>query len=183
MKAKHLYILLHEIPTKALLQSGADTSITDNLGQTPLHSAVTRCSDSAKLLINHNNQLLNTAIKTCLLAHHTRCGKNSPLNQLPCIDIKCLCKLTYPCYSINQQDKAGNTPLHLAAKLDNIELVKLLLANGANCLIRNNDHLRPSFLAKDVHVKNILRLAEALAQTPHLLQLPINVKEHITSYL
>ena len=40
-------------------------------------------------------------------------------------------------YSINIQDQDGNTPLHLASKIKNIEIIKLLLDHGAIVNIQN----------------------------------------------
>jgi ankyrin repeat protein len=44
---------------------------------------------------------------------------------------------------INLQDEEGDTPLHLAYKKNNPEIIKLLLESGANPELQNKNNLTP----------------------------------------
>lgn len=47
-------------------------------------------------------------------------------------------------HNINIQDYNGNTPLHLAYKFNIPEFISILLKNGADNNILNNDNKKPS---------------------------------------
>src|SRR5437762_12381814 len=48
---------------------------------------------------------------------------------------------------VNNQNKNGNTPLHIAFLKENMPFVKLLLKKGADLQKQNNDKLNPFGLA------------------------------------
>ena len=47
---------------------------------------------------------------------------------------------------VNKKNRSGNTPLHLAAQFDHLDIFRLLLKDGADPTIKNNDQLTPSEL-------------------------------------
>lgn len=57
---------------------------------------------------------------------------------------------------LNAQDNEGNTPLHVASQIQNIEACKLLINNGAKPDIRNNTGIYALDYIKDNDVKNEL---------------------------
>lgn len=57
--------------------------------------------------------------------------------------IQALIKIT----SLDSKDNKGNTPLHLATEEGSIEVVKLLIAAGANVLSVNDNNETPLFIA------------------------------------
>jgi ankyrin repeat protein len=50
---------------------------------------------------------------------------------------------------VNQADLKGNTPLHMAFKLDNIEAVKILLEKKADYKLENKKQQTPLHLAAE----------------------------------
>ena len=52
---------------------------------------------------------------------------------------------------INIKGSNGETPLHKAAKNGHVDMVKLLISNGANKNIKNND----GKTAKDIAAENV----------------------------
>ena len=48
---------------------------------------------------------------------------------------------------INKQNKNGDTPLHLAFKIGNYDIIRLLLENGANIKIKNKKGITPFDIA------------------------------------
>ncbi|WP_254229453.1 ankyrin repeat domain-containing protein [Wolbachia pipientis] len=56
----------------------------------------------------------------------------------------------YQAVDINARDEQGNTPLHLAAQKDHLEIVVLLLKEGAILNAKNNQKRTPKIIAKKV---------------------------------
>lgn len=52
----------------------------------------------------------------------------------------------------------GETPLHIAANHGHLDVVNLLLKNGADPLIKNNDKLTAKDLSSNIAIKNALQL-------------------------
>ncbi len=72
---------------------------------------------------------------------------------------------------INEQDQYGATPLHYAAKNNNIEAIKLLMDEGADLLIEKMGKIKPVDFAKDESVKRVFedyqKRKEAFAMINH----------------
>uniref|UniRef100_A0A0K0DSU0 Osteoclast-stimulating factor 1 n=1 Tax=Strongyloides stercoralis TaxID=6248 RepID=A0A0K0DSU0_STRER len=60
---------------------------------------------------------------------------------------------------LNNKNKMGDTALHAAAWKGRGKIVEMLVENGADLHIRNNDNLKPVDLAKDVEVAAFLKIA------------------------
>jgi hypothetical protein len=77
------------------------------------------------------------------MTYMTKKSKMDPVEQLFMAIIKDNCQelqdllYTYPNIFIDSRDKEGNTPLIIAAKTANVELVNLLLQKGANVNFQN----------------------------------------------
>ena len=54
------------------------------------------------------------------------------------------------------KDGEGNTSLHLAAKAENVEMVKLLLAHGLNKHAKNKEEKKPSAMTHSMKIKFLL---------------------------
>lgn len=61
---------------------------------------------------------------------------------------------------INIQNNSGDTPLHKAVLTNRVEIVQILLSNGANVLIKNSDGLLAKQLTNDQHILEMLEAAE-----------------------
>lgn len=61
---------------------------------------------------------------------------------------------------INIQNISGDTPLHKATLTNRVQIVQLLLANGANVFVKNCDGLLAKQLTNDKHILNMLEAAE-----------------------
>jgi len=55
-------------------------------------------------------------------------------------------------------DSSGNTPLHIAALLDNVEIVRILLKNGANPTIGNAYNMKPEDYAQQQDLQILLQI-------------------------
>lgn len=58
-----------------------------------------------------------------------------------------------------------NTPLHMAVKADQDKSVKMLMENGADCTIVNDDEMAPIHLAVDVNARKALKVFTPLPLT------------------
>ena len=58
------------------------------------------------------------------------------------------------------QNKLGETPLHVAACRGHADVVNLLLQNGTDPAIRNNDGLVAEQLASELSIKNAIQLSQ-----------------------
>lgn len=61
---------------------------------------------------------------------------------------------------INIQNNLGDTPLHKATFTNRVQIVQLLLSNGANVFVKNCDGLLAKQLTSDKHILNMLEAAE-----------------------
>ncbi|CAB0036010.1 unnamed protein product [Trichogramma brassicae] len=110
----------------------------DNLGNTPLHSAVNSCVNEKafEFLLRRgaNPNTTNTEGSTPL---HIICKASSNVDL-----VKMLFELTnakYKPVQVNAQDKLGNTPLHLNLDCGCKDTTELLLRNGADPNVANAD--------------------------------------------
>ena len=58
---------------------------------------------------------------------------------------------------INARDIEGWTPLHAAAATGNIQMINLLIDNGASLVAINNDDKMPIDVAADSDIKYVLQ--------------------------
>ncbi len=154
-----------------LLEHGVDPSIVDNNGKTAFDYAPgtetgqlikaalikkTNTKDGQTLLtqtikngdlnhfnmlithkdtdINKSNSLGQTPLHVAVSAYNER-----PENKVIMAELLKMCAL-----QVNAQDNKGNTPLHYAAELGNLELVMMLTGAGAQATIANKDGKKPA---------------------------------------
>ena len=142
---KYNYIEL----AKLLLDYGADVNLQSIFNGTPLHIAVDNKNyDIAKLLLDYNASV----------SIPDRLGYTSLHSAVRIMRpdfIKLL--LQYANENIiDIQNKYGNTPLHLAALLDDMNSIETLLLYKPNIKIHNNDNETPIDIAYDDNIRQFL---------------------------
>lgn len=149
---------------RLLLEHGASSQIEDRLGDTPLTLASKNKSfqtvkllenppisilqaansnnlDAVRLLLDLNQALVNVKDPYDFTPLHIAAG----LGYLDMVNLL----LGYgAAININQRDRAGRTPLHLAAENNNNLIAKVLLDNSADINAEDNFHRTPSQIAQ-----------------------------------
>jgi ankyrin repeat protein len=112
----------------ALLDAGADPATRSNSGRNVLHKISKEIVVNQKNSIATNKNLFNTE------------SENFPHQKINFSQIESIVKKFIDRgASVNDTDRAGNTPALIAARAKNIPLVKLLLSQGVNINAKNND--------------------------------------------
>jgi hypothetical protein len=131
------------IGTVRLLCSGSDINARDNQSETALHHAIRGhacCSGSThfntilRLLLENgaDADIADANYQTVLHKIAARCIAGDP------IDTSLIDKLLSSVAKINQQDKDGNTALHLMARnLRQVEAARFLISRGADASLTN----------------------------------------------
>lgn len=117
-----------------------DINIKDNLGMTALHYAASRNHPHIVDFFIEKNLDLNVPQKEY--------GSSTPLQKAIFGGHIDIVKQLIPYCEIEKKDDQGCTALHIAAYLNKVEIVKLLLTNGANKNAQNNDGHTPLFFAE-----------------------------------
>jgi len=177
----HASLLYHNTEnTRILVDHGADLSIKNGIGRTPLHNA--NDSESLEILlnagadINAKDQNGNTVLHYAVLAKDVdrvkllvtrKCDINAannsgstPLHLAADPDIVRILLDGIPEDNIeaavNNVDNGGNSPLHIAVKGRHRDTVRLLVAKKSRHDLMNFSKRSPMSFAKDKEMKNIL---------------------------
>uniref|UniRef100_A0ABD2WT75 Uncharacterized protein n=1 Tax=Trichogramma kaykai TaxID=54128 RepID=A0ABD2WT75_9HYME len=149
----------------------------DNLGDTPLHSAI-KCGDkdSIKLLLS-NGANANLANKSGYTPLHYICMRESD-DGLAKVFFECNDEINQK-LRINAQNKFGETPLHLALQARNTSAAELLLRRGANSNL--DDWLKCTSLhiiSKHRYDDDFIELFFNISEEKHRL-LYVNVQDYL----
>lgn len=139
----------HEDIVNALLRGGADVNIKDNIGYTAFfHAIEARYDDVADTLISQPQLDANTRGKngvTALMIYVWRDRKEAAE------------RLLNKGADVTLTDNDGDTALHGAAEVGNVEITKMLLAKGANVNAKNKVGGTPLMWAAVYGNDNVVR--------------------------
>jgi len=146
-----------------LVKSGADLHTEDINGNTPLMTALLRENYSVAAYLGDNGA------NTVNLNQDTLLGKNTKNRQTILHKVaewpnflKILLQNNQLIRSmINEQDDRGNTPLHIACKIDSVDAVITLLEHDASITTHNADNETPfEVAAKNCSIYSVVYMLE-----------------------
>lgn len=127
---------------KLHIHEGADVNFRDHLGQSSLMEALLHCDDVEliRMLVDKKADVKATTIYTKTTPFHflARSKKISAKNFKIIADI-----LLKAGANINEKDVNGDTPLHFAVSEGLVNNARILMSEGADPMIRNNDGKLP----------------------------------------
>ncbi|KAJ8973366.1 hypothetical protein NQ317_018843 [Molorchus minor] len=132
-----------------LLENNVDVNVSDYWGCTPLHYAASRGYQDILLLLVNSGANVNAIDNE----------KNSPLHLACNYGHENSAKgLIYssPEVELNVSNFFGDTALHLATKWGYLEIVKILLENGASVIIENKRHQTVVNLAPNYYIFKLI---------------------------
>ena len=157
-------------------ETGLSIDDENKLGETPLLFAIrSNCQETSKYFLKkgakHNDKYLIEAIqrKLPLMVNLLLLNDYSPnirdiqtgdtLLHEACYhyDYQIIESLVKSNADLNSQNNAGMTPLHILAQNGRTKALKLLLRNGANRYIQNNDDLYPFDLSLTSKISKIIQ--------------------------
>ena len=131
------------------LSNGSDINYRNNYGATPFLYYIQQGKvDIAERCLSVNSlkvDCCDSGLRNCL--HLSSFRAFLPL---------CECIVSLKKVDVNFQTRRGNTSLHAAVEGRSLSVVKLLLLNGADPTIRNNQGSTPADLSKDDEIRSLL---------------------------
>lgn len=159
--ALHLAALYgHHKTLKELIANGSDIDEADINRETPLHLAIRHSQTASVITLVVNNAPTNALNRWGQTPIHLAAQQGQVHH------LQILLGLTKPAQAhslttifdlIQQPDYQGNTPLHLAAKYNHLNLIKWLLLHGASVHALNNKGQKPIELTTNRPTTTALR--------------------------
>lgn len=151
------YIEVNYDMIRLLLQYGINPNSVDNNLNTTLHySCLFNRYDIVDILLSHGCSLNHQNILG-FTALHIACQYNH-IDSIKRLLNNSSNMLNYYSTNINVKEKHGNTPLHIVAVNNNVEIAKLLLKHGADFHIKNNNGDTPLHIACKNHSFKVFNL-------------------------
>ncbi|KER20574.1 hypothetical protein T265_10897 [Opisthorchis viverrini] len=126
-----------------LSQSLLDVNALDALGNTPVHLAVRACRVDILDLLISNGARLTVSNRDGLQPVHLA-------SELAFVADRIHFNLSQSLLDVNALDALGNTPVHLAVRACRVDILDLLISNGARLTVSNRDGLQPVHLASEL---------------------------------
>jgi len=164
-----------------LLSLGADVTLGDNIGVTPLMTACWQNNIDYVLALIHHGACINShdiygrstvyrarSIETVsLLLEHgvdlqtlDKFGRSVLCQNLLVSDLDCVEYLIHKGGNVNQQDRFGSSPLHYAAYANDGDLIKLLLKHNADPCLQDQEGHTAQDVAKIHKCKEALQVLQ-----------------------
>eukprot|EP01132_Coremiostelium_polycephalum_P002194 gene2194-2700_t len=140
--------------TKLLLRNHADVNKKDHQGYTPLHIAIKNQDKKMVILLLEKNADVNAQRHYYLYDETPLSLAAKPWNTEIIESLLVQGKNV----QVNTLDKDGKTPLHRAVENKKLNIVKLLLENGANVNIPDRDHNTPLNTAAEIGDQEMMLL-------------------------
>ncbi|XP_055950381.1 serine/threonine-protein phosphatase 6 regulatory ankyrin repeat subunit B-like [Argiope bruennichi] len=176
---------------RELIYFGADVNRADNFGNTPLHLAVCfrnyklmkillKCNAGTDTQDRHGNTAMHYAINNNRLLHWTIYNQDRPGYRSQA-DLKAVKLLMNYHPDINLYNSECETPLMWAAKAQNLQIVQILLKNGASYTLRDvfgHDALYCSLDQREINeeiVTELIKYGSEPEYNNHPFESPIDV--------
>jgi ankyrin repeat protein len=139
---------------RLLLDRGAELEIEDSVGLTPLHLASQQNRlDTVRILLSRGAEVEKTGLNNFTSLHSAVLGGHLQMTQL----------LLEGNADINARDgNYGQTPLMLALRDSNVNILRLLLARGADVQLRDNEGLTAWDHARGARRDDIVAILEGI---------------------
>eukprot|EP00056_Hartaetosiga_gracilis_P013197 m.216546 g.216546 ORF g.216546 m.216546 type:complete len:1488 (-) comp13806_c1_seq3:3847-8310(-) len=129
----------HEMHTLHLLQAGSKLSVTDKLGRSALHYAISNDSPACLTMLLSQSPgaaIVNQKDARGRTVLHLAIGEQRPLEMVMAI-------LTSGEVDVNATDVGARTPLHWAAVCNREDLIEVLVRKGAKLQYRDKTGMTP----------------------------------------
>eukprot|EP00002_Diphylleia_rotans_P029170 TRINITY_DN5925_c0_g1_i3.p1 TRINITY_DN5925_c0_g1~~TRINITY_DN5925_c0_g1_i3.p1 ORF type:complete len:289 (+),score=63.68 TRINITY_DN5925_c0_g1_i3:44-910(+) len=147
-----------------LLQSGASVAIVDSDGDSPIHIAARKQNSTIlQMILSHAQAPLCAPSPNQRGLTILHLGVQSGVMK----SVQVILEFTHSngIDLANKADGDGDTPLHIAAMYEYLDIVRLLLRAGSNPTIRNRRSQRPSDLSNTDAIQDLLWKAEVDAES------------------
>lgn len=148
--ALHIATTIKNVPMiKTLADYGADVNAMDNKGYTALHYAVFAQAATIRTLIEVGT--FNKHSKEAEAESFLNPSSNANLDVIDML-------ISGAKANIDAQAKTGETPLHLAVSIDNVQVVKKLINLGANINALTKTRVTPLYIASASFHREIISI-------------------------
>lgn len=141
-----------ELTKYIILSCMLDVNSVNSLGQTPAHLAARSLNHKFLKVVEELGGKINLQDKDGDTPLIKAASCNVPISKISTLKL-----LISKSAKVNIQNKLGFTALHYAAEKNDVEAVKLLLANGADKNLKTNDGKTPAELTTNKTIKKLLK--------------------------
>lgn len=137
-----------------------------------LNTLFKKLNDDSKLMQRRDQEVMRLLLQ----------GMDQFFAALETLDVKAVSELLQTGMGMKSRNTQGQTPLHVAAANDNLEMVEFLVLNGAELLAVDNNNKTPLDLAKNEKIQEFLKSSleknGTLQQTSGSVSVPSEQKKN-----